>query len=55
MDPGAELQFEGVAKSYTKQPFMLVLETEPNKIEGWTGKNPPKAPAGKSKAKTKAK
>src|SRR6185369_6433767 len=55
MDPGAELQFEGVAKAYTKQPFMVVFETEPNKIEGWTGKNPPKAPAGKSKAKTKAK
>jgi hypothetical protein len=55
MDPGAELQFEGVAKSYTKQPFMLVLETEPSKIEGWMGKNPPKAPAPKSKAKAKAK
>jgi hypothetical protein len=55
MDPGAELQFEGVAKSYTKQPFMLVLETEPSKIEGWMGKNPPKAPAPKGKAKSKAK
>ena len=55
MDPGAELQFEGVAKAYTKQPFMVVFETEPSKIEGWTGKNPPKAPAGKAKAKAKAK
>jgi hypothetical protein len=55
MDPGAELQFEGVAKAYTKQPFMVVFETEPSKIEGWTGKNPPKSPAGKAKSKAKAK
>jgi len=55
MDPGAELQFEGTAKSYTRQPFMLVLESEPKQIEGWTGKNPPKAPAPKSKAKAKGK
>ena len=55
MDPGAELQFEGVAKSYSKQPFMVVFETEPGKIEGWTGKNPPKAPAGKGKGKTNGK
>jgi len=53
MDPGAELQFEGVAKAYTKQPFMVVFETEPSKIEGWTGKNPPKAPAGKARGKAK--
>src|SRR5581483_1069150 len=54
MEPGEELQFEGVAKSYTKQPFMLVFDVDPKQIEGWTGKNP--APArGKSKAKAKAK
>jgi len=55
MEAGEELQFEGVAKSYTKQPFMLVFETEPDKIVGWTGKNPPKPSAGKAKAKAKAK
>lgn len=57
MEPGEELQFEGVAKSYTRQPFMLVLETDPDKISGWTGKNaaPAKSPAGKRKAKAKAK
>jgi len=55
MDAGEEIMFEGVAKSYTRQPFMVVFETEPDKIAGWTGKNPPKAPAGKAKAKAKAK
>jgi hypothetical protein len=59
MEPGDELQFEGVAKAYTKQPFMLIFETESDKIVGWTGKNPPKASvnkaAGKGKAKAKAK
>jgi hypothetical protein len=57
MEAGEELQFEGVAKSYTRQPFMLVLETEPDKIVGWTGKNvgPARSPAGKAKAKAKAK
>lgn len=57
MEPGEELQFEGVAKSYTKQPFMVVFDVEPNQIEGWTGKNaaPARSPAGKGKAKAKAK
>jgi len=55
MEAGEELQFEGVAKSFTKQPFMVVFETDPEKIAGWTGKNPPKPSAGKGKAKAKAK
>jgi len=55
MEAGEELQFEGVAKSYTKQPFMVVFETDPEKIAGWTGKNAPKSWPGKSKAKAKAK
>jgi hypothetical protein len=57
MEAGEELQFEGVAKSYTKQPFMVVFDVEPAQIEGWTGKNvaPAKSSAGKAKAKAKAK
>lgn len=39
MEAGEELEFEGVAKAYTKDPFMLTLETEKDKIVGWTGKN----------------
>jgi hypothetical protein len=56
MEAGEELQFEGVAKSFTKQPFMVVFDVEPKQIEGWTGKNatPSKSPA-RSKAKAKAK
>jgi len=39
MDPGEQLSFEGVAKAYTKDPYMLTIETDKDKIEGWTGKN----------------
>lgn len=35
MEPGAELEFEGQAKAYVKDPYMLTLETEKAKIEGW--------------------
>lgn len=56
MEPGEELQFEGVAKSYTRQPFMVVFDVDPKQIEGWTGKNAaPRSSASKSKAKAKAK
>ncbi|HLX43007.1 MAG TPA: hypothetical protein VKR43_06210, partial [Bryobacteraceae bacterium] len=41
MDPGADIEFEGVADSYTKDPFMVTFIVEKSKIEGWTGKNPP--------------
>jgi hypothetical protein len=39
MEPGEEIEFEGVAKSYTKDPFMVSFEVEKAKIAGWTGKN----------------
>ncbi|HTM47111.1 MAG TPA: hypothetical protein VL285_00415, partial [Bryobacteraceae bacterium] len=32
---GAEIQFEGVATSFTKEPFMLTFDAEKDKIEGW--------------------
>ncbi|MGH9647197.1 MAG: hypothetical protein ACRD4E_10305 [Bryobacteraceae bacterium] len=57
MEAGEELQFEGIAKTFTKQPFMVYFDVDPNQIEGWTGKNVarPKSPASRSKAKAKAK
>ncbi|HSP66587.1 MAG TPA: hypothetical protein VLN48_02595 [Bryobacteraceae bacterium] len=55
MEPGEELMFEGVAKAYTRQPFMVVFETEPDQVVGWTGKNPPKASVSKATGKGKAK
>lgn len=39
MEPGGEIEFEGIARSFTKDPFMVTFETEKAKISGWTGKN----------------
>jgi hypothetical protein len=55
MEAGEELRFEGVAKSYTRQPFMLEFDVDPKQIDGWTGIAPAKPAAGKGKAKAKAK
>lgn len=44
VEEGTELTFEGVAESYTANPFMVVFNGEPEKLHGWTGKNEPKAP-----------
>jgi len=53
MDPGGEIEFEGVGTAYTKDPYMLVLTVDKAKITGWTGKNVApvkKAPPAKKKA-----
>jgi tetratricopeptide (TPR) repeat protein len=39
MEPGGEIEFEGIAKSFAKDPFMVTFETERTKLSGWTGKN----------------
>jgi len=46
MDPGGEISFSGAAKEFTKAPFMLTFEVDPDDVEGWTGKGPaaPRAP-----------
>ncbi|MBX9600668.1 MAG: hypothetical protein K2X35_06685 [Bryobacteraceae bacterium] len=59
MEPGGEIGFEGVAKSFTKDPFMVTFEVERAKVTGWAGvgggpgpkKTPPagKKPAGVKK------
>ena len=41
MEPGGEIEFEGVGAAYTKEPYMLVLSVDKAKISGWTGKNVP--------------
>lgn len=41
MEPGETLEFEGTGASYTKDPYMLVLDVEKEKLSGWTGKNAP--------------
>lgn len=57
-DPGTEIQFVGVASSYTKEPFMITFDTEKEKIEGWpaaAGAPARKGPATKKGAATKKK
>jgi hypothetical protein len=39
MEPGGELAFEGIARSFTKDPFMVTFDTDKAKLSGWTGKN----------------
>jgi hypothetical protein len=39
MEPGGEVEFEGIARSFTKDPFMVTFDTEKAKLSGWTGKN----------------
>lgn len=39
MEPGGEIEFEGIARSFTKDPFMVTFDTEKTKLSGWTGKN----------------
>jgi tetratricopeptide (TPR) repeat protein len=41
VDEGTELSFEGVAESYTANPFMVVFTVDKDKLQGWTGKNEP--------------
>jgi hypothetical protein len=50
MDPGAELEFTGTAKAYTKSPYMLTLEVEKENLVGWKPVTPPRAPVQKKKA-----
>jgi tetratricopeptide (TPR) repeat protein len=39
MEPGGEIEFEGIAKSFTKDPFMVTFDAEKAKLNGWTGRN----------------
>lgn len=44
MDPGSEIEFTGTAKAYTKEPYMLTLETEKENLVGWKPVAPPPSP-----------
>jgi tetratricopeptide (TPR) repeat protein len=52
MDPGGEISFSGVAKDFSKAPFMVTFEVAKEDVEGWTGKGAAGAarPAGKKAA-----
>lgn len=50
-DVGTEIEFTGVAKEFTKEPYTLKLEVENEKLKGWPAQGPaPKAPAVKKAA-----
>lgn len=51
MEVGEELSFEGIAKSFVKDPYMLTVTVEKDKLEGWTGKNGPRPGGGKTTTK----
>lgn len=38
VEPGTELEFEGVGKEFSADPFNLTITAEKEKIVGWTGK-----------------
>jgi tetratricopeptide (TPR) repeat protein len=51
-EPGTELQFEGQASEFTKDPFMLTLDVESkDKIEGWPAQAAPPARKGPPRKK----
>jgi hypothetical protein len=52
MDPGGEISFSGVAKEFSKAPFMVTFEVSKDDIAGWTGKGPAgaRAPGATKKA-----
>jgi hypothetical protein len=49
MDPGGDISFSGVAKEFSKDPYMITFEVEAADIEGWTGKGPVPARSGAGK------
>jgi hypothetical protein len=53
-DPGTEIEFEGVASDFTKDPFMLTFDVEKAKVSGWPA-SVKKAPAAKKGAVKKKK
>jgi hypothetical protein len=55
MEVGEELSFEGVAKEFAKDPYMLTFEVEKEQLQGWTGKGPAGPAKAKGAAQSKAK
>jgi len=44
-EPGTQITFSGVGKSYTREPFMLIMEVERKDLKGWPAPAPAKRPA----------
>jgi tetratricopeptide (TPR) repeat protein len=45
VEPGTEIQFEGIGKSFTKEPFMVVMDVERKAISGLPAAAPARKPA----------
>jgi len=55
VDPGTKLTFSGVAKSYTKEPFMVTMDVEKSDIKGLPTAAPAKRPAARKPGAAKRK
>ncbi len=55
MAVGSEIEFEGIADSFQKDPFMVIFNVEKAKIGGWAGKPAPASKKGTSGKKPAAK
>jgi hypothetical protein len=53
MEVGGEIEFNGVVKDVTKEPYMMTFEVEKANVEGWTGKKAPGPASPAKKATTK--
>jgi tetratricopeptide (TPR) repeat protein len=40
-EPGIDIEFAGVATSYSKEPFNVTFDVEKGKVAGWTGREAP--------------
>lgn len=54
METGEELQFSGIAQSYTKAPYEVTFAVDAKDLDGWTGKDAVKKAAPKGGATKKA-
>jgi tetratricopeptide (TPR) repeat protein len=55
MEPGGEIEFEGVASSFTKEPFMVIFDVEKANVGGWAGVGGAPVPPAPKKAAPAAK
>ncbi len=53
MEAGGELEFNGVVKDVTKEPYMMTFDVEKANVEGWTGKRAPGTTAAPKKPAAK--
>lgn len=50
-EPGTEIDFDGVATEFSKEPFMVTFEVEKGNVQGWPAPAPRRAPTKKATKK----